>query len=549
MSKKITPKAVKNIPDATEKWWQGGLIYQVYIRSFCDTNGDGVGDLPGVISKLDYLADLGVDGIWLSPVTASANADWGYDVIDYNRIDPTLGTMEDFDRLIEAATIRGMRVLMDFIPNHTSIEHPWFQDALTSKQSQYRDYYIWEDPKQDGRPPSNWRSYGGGSAWEYHAPTGQYYLHNFFRGQADLNWRNEEVRREFDQIMRFWLDRGVAGFRIDVFNMLIKDSQYRDNPKATKTDGPEIRLLGQQPRFNISQPEVHEVLKRWRATTEKYEPHALLLGESTLVYDMKDLAAFYGNHDELELALNLKFVDSEFSAPAFKAVVAEVEEAISDPDWPVWAGSNHDKPRFPSRWADGDERKIRVGLLVLIALRGTSILYYGDEIGLQDVFVAPWRLKDPRGRRNWPVDGGRDRARSPMPWKNQVGAGFTDKDVRPWLPYGDLKTRSVEVEEQNPDSTLNFSRDLIALRRAETDLRRGNYTELSTIPSVWAWERGSSILVAINFSGFHHELTNIAGDILLGTVRAREGEAVDGILHLGPWEGVILRRTDQHAQT
>lgn len=522
------------------EWWRTGVIYQVYVRSFYDTNRDGVGNIKGVTAKLDYLAELGVDGLWLSPVTCSANADWGYDVTDYYSVEPSLGTMEDLDELIAEAGKRQIKVLMDLVPNHTSTEHPWFQNALTGKHAEYRDYYIWQDPKQDGRPPNNWRAYGGGSAWSYHAPSGQYYLHNFFKEQADLNWRNERVREEFDRIMRFWLDRGIAGFRIDVFNMLIKDAQYRDNPKAGKDDGPEIRILGQKSVYNISQPEVHEVLKRWRSITDQYDPRGLLLGESTLVYNMDDLASFYGAQDELELALNLKFVDAPFKAPELKSVVREVEGAIKAPDWPVWAGSNHDKPRFPSRWGEGDERKIRCGLMMLMTLRGTPVLYYGDEFGLQDVFVAPWRLKDPRGKRNWPVDGGRDRSRNPMPWEWRLGAGFTEESVRPWLPYGDLKIRSVHRQEELPDSTLKFTRDLIALRRLNKELTLGEYELRRTTPSVWAWKRGSKTLVALNLSKYHHELKNIKGRIALSTVRAHDNGLIDGLLHLDPWEGVII---------
>jgi alpha-glucosidase len=521
-------------------WWQTGVIYQIYVRSFYDSNGDGIGDLAGVTAKLGYLAELGIDGIWLSPVTKSANADWGYDTIDYYAIDPALGTMKDFDALLAAAKRHNIKVLLDLVPNHTSIKHPWFLNALTGRHAQYRNYYIWADPKKDGRPPSNWRAYGGGGAWQYHSPTGQSYLHNFFKEQADLNWRNPAVREEFDKIMRFWLDRGIAGFRIDVANMLIKDAQFRDNPKATKADGAEVRIIGQRPVHNIDQPEVHDILRHWRDIGSSYRPPALLLGESTLEYNIHNMAKLYGSHNELELAFNLKFLWSPFTAQSLREVVEETEDAIMAPDWPVWTGSNHDERRFPSDWAGGDEHKVRCALLMLLGLRGTPVLYYGDELGMEKVFVAPWRMKDPRGKRNWPVDGGRDQYRTPMPWKHQVGAGFTAKGVRPWLPYGDLKPRNVEAEATDADTTLRFTKDLIALRRRETDLQLGDYKSLPSAASVWLWRRGG-MRVAINFSIYNHEIKDIHGEVVLATVRSREGERVEGLLRLPPWEGVIVR--------
>ena len=534
------PKPAAKAAPATTPWWKSGIIYQLYIRSFYDTNGDGVGDLPGVIAKLDYLEGLGIDGIWLSPITSSANADWGYDVTDYYSVDPDLGTLDDFDQLVAEAKKRNIQILIDFVPNHTSVKHPWFLNALTGSSAQYRDFYIWGNPKKDGRPPSNWRAYGGGSAWSYHKPTGQYYLHNFFKEQADLNWRNPAVREEFDKIMRFWLDRGIAGFRIDIFNMLIKDAQFRDNPKATKTDEFEIRRLGQRPVHTVSQPEIHGILRHWRKITDSYAG-ALLLGETTHVYSLREIARFYGAQDELELAFNLKFLWSPFTAPALKQVVEDTETAIAAPNWPLWTGSNHDERRFPTRWADNDERKIRCGLLMVLSLRGTPILYYGDELGMSEVFVPPWRMKDPRGRRNWPVDGGRDRYRTPMPWKNQLGAGFTLEHVRPWLPYGDMRLRNVAREIAGKDSTLQFTRDLIALRRGEPDLHLGAYTTVESIPTIWSWQRGDGFLVAINFSDYHQEIRHIQGSVEISTLRSHDKAAVDGLLHLDPWEGVVVR--------
>lgn len=535
--------AIKDSHDnmSSVSWWKKGIIYQIYVRSFCDSNADGIGDIPGITTKLDYLKDLGVDGIWLSPVTVSANADWGYDVVDYYNIDPTLGAMEDFHHLIAEAKKLQIHVLVDFVPNHTSTEHPWFQNALTGRDAQYRDFYIWADPKPNGKPPSNWKALNaGGRAWEYHAPTKQYYLHNFQKQQADLNWRNPAVKKEFDNIIQFWIDQGVDGFRIDVFNMLIKDRMFRDNPKSQKEDGLDVRLVGQRPLYNTTQPEqpeLHQILKHWRQVAKG----RLLLGESTLLYNVRQLAAFYGEQDELELAFNLMFIHSDFSATNLRRIVEDTEAALKSPDWPVWTNSNHDQSRFPTRWAGGDERKIRCGLLLLLMLKGTPVVYYGDEIGMGDVFIAPWRLKDPQGRKLWPIDAGRDRARTPMQWEHKKGAGFVDPEIRPWLPWGNLD-RNVAGQQAAVDSTWQFMRNLIALRRREENLSLGGYRVFPTrAQELWAWRRGNQHVVAINFSDQTHYIDNIHGTIQLSTDRSRDHKKVKEKLLLKPWEGIIIR--------
>ncbi|HSX41316.1 MAG TPA: alpha-amylase family glycosyl hydrolase [Candidatus Saccharimonadales bacterium] len=522
------------------QWWQTGIIYQIYVRSFCDSNGDGIGDLQGVISKLDYLKDLGVAGIWLSPITVSANADWGYDVVDYYSIDPHLGSMADFDQLIAETAKRGIKVLIDMVPNHTSIHHPWFQSALIGRDSEYRDYYIWADPKPGGGPPSNWRSMFGGSAWSYHRPTHQYFLHNFLPEQADLNWRNPMVKAEFDRIFKFWLGKGVCGFRIDVFNMLIKDQLFRDNPEANNDEGYEVKLLGQEPIYTTSRPELHRILRHWRQIVDKNGPGRLLLGETTMVYDMHQLAAFYGTHNELELAFNFAFLQSKFRARDLRRLVEETEAVIKSPDWPVWTGSNHDQPRFPSRWARADERKIRCGLLMLLTLRGTPVLYYGDEIGMEDTLVMPWRLQDSVGKRLWPLYTGRDKARTPMPWQSGPGAGFTSPDTKPWLPIGWAAHRNVEAQAAGSDSTLRFTRDVIAYRNQTADLQTGAYQSLPSPGRVWAYLRGSKTAVFINFSNLKITLDGVAGQVQLSTIRGEEGAQLLGELKLAPWHGVVV---------
>lgn len=524
---------------AKHPWWHRGGIYQIYIRSFCDSNGDGIGDIPGVISKLDYIASLGVEAIWLSPVTASANADWGYDVTDYRAIDPDLGTMEDFERLIKAAAKRKLRVITDFVPNHTSTQHPWFLNAKSSKKAKYRDYYIWAEPKAGRLRPNNWRSSFGGSAWTWHPHTSQYYLHNFLPQQADLNWRNPKVAAEFDSIMRFWLDKGVAGFRIDVFNMLIKDREFRDNPKSDKLDGLEVRLLGQKPLHNTSQPEIHAILRRWRRLADSYKQPRLLLGETTLVYDSAQLASFYGHNNELELAFNFKLLQAPFSAHSLRHIVEQTEAALGPMHWPVWTMSNHDQPRASERWAGGDERKLRLSMLMLLTLRGTPVLYYGDELGMPNSKVPRWAMKDPVGRKFWPFHPGRDRARTPMIWNHLRGKGFTHREVAPWLPFGPDE-RSVASQQAGDDTTLGFTQALMRLRTQLPELQTGDYRTLAGDQHIWVWQRGEGVVIAMNLGRRTRTVAAPRGTVRLATRRTREGGLVTGDIKLGPWEGVVI---------
>ncbi len=391
-------------------WWRSGVLYQLYPRSFADSNGDGHGDLQGIIEHLDHLAWLGVDGVWLNPINPSPNADWGYDVADYTGVEPDFGDADVIDRLVAGARERGIRVILDLVPNHTSDRHPWFLDARSSRTARHRDWYVWADALPDGGPPNNWVSVFGGNAWTWDEPTQQYYLHNFLAEQPDLNWWNDEVREAFDDIMRFWFDRGISGFRIDVAHGIVKDIELRDNPSATPDDDELARALGQVQEFSMNRPEVHDVLRRWRAIADGYEHDPILLGE-TWVPDISTLMRFYGDGaDELHLALNVPFVFAELGTP-MRAIVEQEEAVIPDGAWPTWTGSNHDAGRFPTRWCGSDDRKIRAALVMLLTLRGTPILYYGDEIGMPEVAVARDRIRDPVGVRGWPDDPGRDRAR------------------------------------------------------------------------------------------------------------------------------------------
>jgi alpha-glucosidase len=518
-----------------DDWWRAGVLYQVYLRSFADTDGDGHGDLQGIVDHLDHLSWLGVDGIWLSPVTPSPNADWGYDVTDYTSIDPDLGDLQTFDRLVAEAGSRGIRVIIDLVPNHTSDQHPWFVDARSSRRAHHRDWYVWADPKPDGSPPNNWRSVFGGPAWSLDRATGQFYLHNFLPQQPDLNWWNDEVREAFDDILRFWLDRGVAGFRIDVANGLVKDRDLRDNPPVGPEDHPRVRALGLRPVFNMNRPEVHDVYRRWRKIAGSYDPAALLLGE-TWVLDLEEMVRFYGRSaDELDLAINFRFLFAELGSE-LREVVETVGGLLPEGAWPAWGGSNHDVGRFASRWCGGDERKVRAALVMLLSLRGTPLLYYGDEIGLTEVDVPRDRLRDPVGIRGWPEDPGRDRARTPMPWTG--AGGFTRPGVEPWLPQGDPAAANVAGQRQDPGSVLHLCRDLISLRRARPDLAVGDFEAVEAPNGVWAWRRGRDTQVAVNASDASVEVDLGGGQVLLGTRRDREGHR--GPLTLEPWEAVVV---------
>jgi alpha-glucosidase len=514
-------------------WWRGGVLYQIYPRSFADSNGDGIGDLPGVLSRLEYLEWLGIDAIWLSATNPSPNDDWGYDVADYCDVHPDFGTLADLDRLVAEAGRRGIHLVLDLVPNHTSDRHPWFEESRSSRSAPRRNWYVWRDPKPDGSPPNNWISVFGGPAWTLDERTGQYYLHNFLRTQPDLNWWNEEVRAAFDGILGFWFARGVAGVRIDVAQGLVKDRDLRDNPAATADDPPSVQEHGQRPVYNLNRPDVHEVFRRWRPLADAYEPGRALIGE-TWVFDVGRLAEFYGvGDDELHLAFNFPFLFASLAADPLRRVVEETEAALPELAWPAWAGSNHDVVRFPSRWCDGDERRIRCALLVLLALRGTPVLYYGDELGLEQVEVPQSAQRDVAGR---------DGARTPMPWAEGPGGGFTERDVEPWLPLGDSRRGNVAAQRSDPGSVLSLCRDLIRLRRSEPALMEAPYEPLSSSGEAWAWRRGDRVDVAVNLSSAPATIDDLEGRIAVSTDRTRDGEHVHGVLPLNEWEGAVIVR-------
>jgi len=526
------------VPLAEIQRWEGAVCYQIYPRSFADSNDDGIGDLPGITAHLDHLEWLGIDAIWLSPTFPSPNADWGYDVADYLGVHPDLGTADDLDVVIKEARVRGIRILLDLVPNHTSIEHPWFTDSRSSRTAAHRDWYVWADPLPDGSPPNNWVSSFMGRAWTLDEPTGQMYLTNFLPEQADLNWWNDEVRDEFDTILRFWFDRGVAGFRIDVAHMIVKDRELRDNPPATDADPLLARLRGQVSLYNSNRPEVHEVHRRWRRIADSYDPPRLLVGE-TFVDRVDEVVPFYGVGDELGLAFNIPFLQAPFDAPTLRSLVEITESLLPEGCTPCWTGSNHDVSRLRTRWAAGSEAATRCALLMLLTLRGTAFLYYGDELGMPDTDVPHDRLVDPVSIAFAPVHN-RDVARTPMPWTGAPGAGFTSPGIEPWLPFGDIEGCNVADQRDDPASTLHLVRDLIGLRRELTDLSVGTYAAVASEGGVWAWRRGQDTIVAVNLSDVDASLDDVRGTVRIATDRARDGDPVGGSLRLGPWEGVVV---------
>jgi len=520
------------VPGSRPPWWHGAVIYQLYVRSWRDANDDGYGDLRGIIEGLDHLSWLGVDAIWLSPTMPSPDEDWGYDVSDYTGVHPELGTLADLDELIAKAGRRDMRVLLDLVPNHTSVAHAWFADAQR-RDSAHRGYYVWADPSPGGGPPNNWLDFTGRPAWQWHH-SGQYYLHNFLPGQPDLNWWEPAVHREFRDILEFWFERGVAGFRIDVANGLYKDAELRDNPPAAGA-GPLDGAHGLQAVYNLNRPETHGVYRDWRKIAESYSPARLLLGE-TWVPDAEQLAAYYGDHNELQLGFNFPFAFADFDPARLAAIVQRTLAALPAGACPVWMGSNHDLGRFPSRWCGGDERKIRLALLVLATLPGTSVLYYGDEIGMADVAV-PVALRQDNATREAAQGADRDRARTPLPWDDSPGGGFTGAGMTPWLPLPAHPARTVAGQRADPDSTMSLARRLLALRRAELGAGLAPFENLRVTGGQWAYRTGP-LVVAANFTGEPAEMPAEAGEVLLSTVPGTA--ASPGVLR--PREGVITRR-------
>jgi alpha-glucosidase len=519
-------------------WWQRGIVYQIYPRSFQDTNGDGVGDLEGIRRRLDYLAWLGVDAIWISPIYPSPMADFGYDVADYCGIDPLFGSLADFDRLLIDAHARGLKVILDYVPNHTSEQHPWFVQSRSSRTNAKRDWYIWRDGKADGTPPNNWLSQFGGPAWTYDAATGQYYLHSFLREQPDLNWRNPDVRAAMLDTLKFWLDRGVDGFRVDVIWLLIKEEGLRDNPPnpAYQPAHAEINRLLQV--HNADQLEVHEVIAEMRALLDRYAER-VLIGEIYL--PLERLVAYYGKDlSGAHLPFNFQLIQTAWNARAIAKLVEDYERALPAGGWPNWVLGNHDQPRIAARVGSG---QARVAAMLLLTLRGTPTMYYGDELGLARVEIPPEAVQDPWEKNEPGLGLGRDPSRTPMQWTGSAQAGFTEA-ARPWLPLdNDYRACNVQTLRGAPDSILSLYRALIDIRRHHRALSVGAFRLLAVANKTLIYERTVSderIVVALNFGAEPQPLpAELAGArVLVSTYLDRDGALSEPMLRGN--EGVIL---------
>jgi alpha-glucosidase len=513
-------------PQEAEPWWRSAVIYQIYPRSFLDSDGDGVGDLEGARSRLEYLSWLGVDTVWLSPFYRSPMRDFGYDVSDYCDVDPLFGTLADFDRFVAEAHARHIRVLVDLVPNHTSDQHPWFVESRSSRDNPKRDWYIWRDGTPD-RPPNNWiAAFTNEPAWTWDEKTGQWYLHLFLPEQPDLNWENPEVEAAMHDVMRFWLDRGVDGFRIDVAHGLGKDPRLPDEP-------PE---LGGVPHSAINDdPRTHPILRRLRQLVDGYPGDRMLVGEVFLL-DTSLVAAYYGDGDELHLAFNFPPLFAPWDASAWRGEIVRAEAEFGPRGaWPTWVLSNHDNVRHRTRY--GSEARARAAAVLLLTLRGTPFLYAGEELGLEDAVVPPERVVDP---------GGRDGSRAPLPWDATPSHGWATTD--PWLPWPpDPLTNNAEAQRLEGSSILHLYRRLLAARRASPALVRGDIELLDGPAGVLAYERsfaGDRRMVAVNFSdepvafspgGASAWRVEVASD------GAGEGEPYCG--SLGPSTAVVLAPT------
>jgi alpha-glucosidase len=522
-------------------WWERGVIYQIYPRSFQDSDGGGIGDLAGILYRLDHLVDLGVDAIWISPIFPSPMADFGYDVSNYVDIDPSFGNLKTFDLLVAAAHERGLRIILDYVPNHTSDQHPWFLESRASRTNPKRDWYIWRQPRPGGGVPNNWTSEFGGPAWSFDELTGEYYYHAYLEQQPDLNWRNPDVVRAMLDVLRFWLDRGVDGFRVDAIHHLIKDEQLRDNP--TNPDwrtgmSPARRLLR---TYTMDQPQVHDAVAAMRRVIESYGTDRLLIGEAYLPIDR--LMTYYGRElDGFHLPFNFHLLSTPWRPLAISTLIEAYEKALPPGGWPNWVLGNHDRSRLASRLG---MKQTRVAAMLLLTLRGTPTIYQGEEIGMIDVPIPPDQVHDP-WEKNVPGLGlGRDPVRTPMQWDGTASAGFSSGE--PWLPLAsDLRSTNVAAQAQDPRSLLALYRALLALRRSHLALETGSYASGAATEHVLTYERhhgGQQLVIALNFGPLPCELRVAPCRILLSTELDRAAEPVERCLVLRGHEGIVAAKS------
>ena len=483
-------------------WWKHAVFYEIYPRSFADTNNDGIGDIPGITSKLDYLHWLGVDAIWIAPMYPSPQVDWGYDISDYYGVNPEYGTLKDMDALLEESKQRNIRVLLDLVLTYTSDQNKWFQESKSSRTNPKRDWYIWRDGKAPGQPPNNWTSNFGGSAWKFEAPTNQWYYHYFYPPQPNLNWRNPEVEKAMFDVTRWWLRRGVAGFRLDAVDVMFVEAKFRDNPVV----GSEKNAFGDTLEHEIydkNQPELHGVLRRLRKVADEY--NAVLIGE-TWTNDIAQLKAYYGeNGNEVNMPMDFMFTTvNQLSPAAFRRQIAWVDGSGG---WPVYVLSNHDIRRLVNRYGDGqhNDQIAKMMATLYLTLRGTAVMYYGEEIGMENHDPKrPEDVKDSMGKLGWPKEKGRDGERTPMQWNDSPNAGFSG--VAPWLPVDErYPSYNVETEKKDADSILNYYHTLLSLRHTNRALLEGNYVALNeqdaNVLSYVRSYKGQNVLVVLNLTG------------------------------------------------
>ena len=512
-------------------WWKRAVIYEIYPRSFQDSNEDGIGDLRGIIDRLDYLVTLGVDALWVAPVYPSPMADFGYDVADYRGIDPIFGVMTDFDLLLEQAHQRGLRLILDFVPNHTSDKHPWFLESRASRDNPKRDWYIWRDQ------PNNWTSNFGGSAWEFEELTGQYYYHSFLKQQPDLNWRNPAVKAAMFEVLRFWLEKGVDGFRVDVMWMIIKDDQFRDNPP---NPGYHAGLSSNNrflPLYNTNRPEVHTIVAEMRNLIDEFSDR-VLIGEIYL--PLAQLMTYYGKDLKgANLPFNFHLLQCAWSADALAQVIGDYYQALPQGAWPNWVLGNHDQPRIASRVG---ALQARIAAMLLFTLPGTLTVYYGEEIGMTNVPIPPGQVRDPAEKNEPGIGQGRDPERTPMCWDQSQQAGFTTGV--PWLPLGaDSRSINVEVQQHDASSILALYRKLIALRKSDPTLVSGKLNTLGREGNILRFRRSGpeEIEVILNLT---HEAVSVqmpVGTVLAGTRTDRGGQTTAAFSSLAPGEGLVVR--------
>jgi len=526
-------------------WWRDGIIYQIYPRSFQDSNNDGIGDLRGIIQRLDHLKTLGVDAIWLSPFYPSPDVDFGYDVSDYTGIDPKYGTMQDFADLIKQAHQRNIHIVVDLVLNHTSDQHPWFVESRSSKDNPHRDWYIWAEGRGN-RPPNNWASVFGGKGWELDPATGQYYFHMFYKEQPDLNWHNPAVREEMLNVFRFWLQQGVDGFRLDVFNVYFKHKDLQDNPAQFHPVGSLYPFIGQRHTNDCDQPEMLPLLSDVRAILDE-KPGRYVVGETFL--STPESAARYCGDNLLHAAFNFQFLHCRWKPGDFLKSIQKWEQALSPETFPNYVLSNHDVVRAATRYGRGEsDERLKVAAALLLTQRGTPYIYYGEEIGMRDIPLTRDMVQDPIGKRFWPFMKGRDGCRSPMQWNADHAAGFSAG--QPWLPVNkNYVDRNVESQTADPDSLFNFYRKLIQLRRETPVLREGMFVPLTFDPrAVLAYLRkdgDQTIMVALNFSRrrvpfvLGSDLARGRWRLLLSSKRDQV-EITDRLLPLEPEEAVIM---------